>query len=309
MKRFVPHMLGATEIAFRKKQGENNVRVLLTGNAGRIGQWQTKFLREAGYEIRTFDRVAKKKEWDWEHISGDLRDLTTIRNLMSGIDAVVHLGAIAYDQRGNDEGVFGTNVMGTWNVLQAGLEADVKKFMLFSSVNALGAVGGHRSPVHLPIADDYPRHPMSPYQLSKHVIEEMATTFSAKHGVQTISFRPGWVATPDDYDRISKHETKNDHWAKTEFWGYVDIRDVCEAVMRGLKNETIVNDAFLLMAADTMVKTPTRDLVEQFWPEIEWSGDRDAYFADNPYRSLFDTSHSAEVLGWTPKFSWRDARG
>ena len=282
------------------------MRILLTGSAGRIGQRQTKYLLEAGYEIRTFDKTAKKKEWDWEHISGDLRDLTTVRNLMSGIDAVVHMGAIANDQRGNDEGVFGTNVMGTWNILQAGLEAGVRKYVLFSSVNALGAVGGHRSPVHLPIGDDYPRHPMTPYQLSKHVGEDMGSSFSAKHGIQAISFRPGYVTLPENYKDMVNHKKENDKWGKTEFWGYIDIRDVCNAVMLALKNETIKADAFLLMASDTSVSTPSRELVEEFWGEIPWIGDKGNYFAENPNRSLFDTTHSAEVLGWKPEHSWRN---
>ncbi len=282
------------------------MRILLTGSAGRIGRWQTKYLLEAGHEIRTFDRPAKKKNWDWEHISGDLRDLAAVRNLMNGIEAVVHLGAIAYDQPGNDEGVFNTNVLGTWNVLQAGLEAEVKKFILFSSVNALGAVGGHRAPVHLPIADDYPRHPMSSYQLSKHLGEEIGASFHAKHGVQVISLRPGFVALPENYERLTKREKKDDHWGKSEFWGYVDIRDVCNAVMLGLNNETIGADAFLLMANDTDVQTPSRELVEEFWSEIPWIGDKDAYFAENPNRSLFDTMHAAEVLGWKPEHSWRN---
>lgn len=282
------------------------MRVLVTGNAGHIGREQVRLLREAGYEVRTFDRVAGARDWDWEHIPGDLRDLETVRRAMHRIDAVVHLGAIPSDRRGSGEDVMDVNVRGTWNILMACVEAGVERVVNFSSINALGCVGGHKPGIQLPITDAYPRHPMSPYQLSKHLGEEMCRSFTDKHGLITISLRPGAVIAHEHYTRYHEwSEERRIEWERDEYWAYVDRRDVCEATLLALNAENIQNDAFLLLADDTTLKTPSIELIDRYYKDVPWIVDRDAYFADNPNRSLIDCTHAKEALGWSPKHSWR----
>jgi nucleoside-diphosphate-sugar epimerase len=277
----------------------------VTGSAGRIGREQVRVLREAGYDLRTFDRQARGKDEDWEHISGDLRDIYTVRRAVEDMEAVVHLGAIPHDT-GNDEEVLSINVQGTWNVLLACAEAGVARVVYFSSVNALGCVGGYRPAQYLPIDDDYPRHPFSAYQISKHLGEEMCRAFSNRHGLITVALRPVFVTNP-------RHSARYRNWGfhtrpdrlPEEYWAYVDVRDVCDATLCSLSLET-THDAFLLTADDTTQETPTAELVEKFYPDTPWKTDRDAYLAGNSHRSLFDCSHAKQQLGWQPKHSWRD---
>jgi nucleoside-diphosphate-sugar epimerase len=283
------------------------LRVLVTGNAGHIGKWLTKALREAGYELKTLDRTAAHRGDEWEHIPGDLRDMDAVRKAVQGVDAVAHLGAIASDRRGSGDDVLSVNVQGTWNVLLACVEAGVSRVVYFSSINALGCVGGHRPALYLPIDDAYPRHPMSPYQLSKHLGEEICRSFTNKHGIVTVCLRPGFVAGPDQYRWFREAPPqRGPEWGKVEYWAYVDIRDVVEATLLSLKAEKILHDAFLLMADDTTTTTPTAELIEKHYPDTPWKQDRAAWLADNPYRTLMDCTHAKEVLGWQPKHSWRE---
>jgi UDP-glucose 4-epimerase len=283
------------------------LRVLVTGCMGHIGREQVKVLQEAGYEVRTTDRAAAKRGDDWEHLPGDLRDLDFIRRAVQGVDMVAHLGAIASDRRGGSDDVFSVNVQGTWNVLLAAQEAGVSRVVAFSSINALGCVGGHRPAQYLPIDDEYPRHPLSPYQLSKHLGEETCRYFSEKFGMVTICLRPAFVATPEHYPNFrNRPPGAPSDWAKNEYWGYVDRRDVCDAVLLSLTVENVLHDAFLLFGDDTTLNIPTLEAVEQHYPDTPWKQDRDTYFANNPYRSLFDCSHAKQVLGWQPKHSWRE---
>jgi UDP-glucose 4-epimerase len=284
------------------------VRVLVTGSAGHIGREQVKVLQAAGYEVRTTDRVAAQRGDDWEHLPGDLRDLDFIRRAVQGMDAVAHLGAIASDRRGASEDVMAVNVQGTWNVLLAAQEAGVPRVVAFSSINALGCVGGHRPAQYLPIDDAYPHHPLSPYQLSKHIGEEICRYFSEKFGMVTICLRPAYVAAPDHYKSFRDYPVEiRAEGSKVEYWGYVDRRDVCEATLLSLTVENVLHDAFLLFADDTILDTPTLEAVEKHYPDTPWKQDKAAYFADNPYRSMFDCSHAKQVLGWQPKHSWREA--
>lgn len=166
------------------------MRILVTGSAGHIGREQVRVLREAGHEIRTLDRVAQKKSEVGEHFVGDLRDLDTVRRAVAGMDAIVHLGAIPNDRRGAEEQILSINVQGTWNILLACVEAEVGRVVNFSSINALGCVGERRTIDAFPITDALPHYPMSPYQISKHIGEELCALFAARHGIVTISLRP-----------------------------------------------------------------------------------------------------------------------
>ena len=310
-----------------------SVRVLVTGSAGRIGRWQVEALRIAGYEVRTLDRAAQGKKEEkvrieGEHIPGDLRDINTVRRAVQGVDAVLHLGALASDRAGTAEDVLTVNAQGTWNVLLACVEARVERLVYFSSVNALGAVGGHRPAGYLPIDDAYPRHPMSPYQLSKHLSEEACRSFTDKYGLVTVCLRPVFVTLPEHYARWREHRANvSSEWQKVEYWAYVDIRDVCAAGLLGLTAQNVTHDAFLLSADDTTQETSTAELVDRYYPDTPWKAHlpeggsalvllhsdapayrtaRDAYLADDPHRSLMDCSHAKQVLGWQPQHSWRE---
>ncbi len=284
------------------------MRLLVTGSNGFIGQELVKRLLAEGYTLRTFDRTASPAT-EWEHVAGDLRDVYTVRRLVQGVDAVVHLGAMSSDRRNAADEVLAVNVQGTWNVLQACAEAGVGRVVYFSSINALGCVGGHRPPEYLPVDDFHPRHPMTAYQLSKHLAEEVCRSYTERYGIVTICFRPAFVlntAQPIPWWRRFPAEARVE-WGKDELWAYVDIQDVCDAVLLALKAEGIQHDAFLLSAKDTSLDIPTAELVQKYWSHLPWRGDLAAYVADNPYRALIDTSHAAQALGWEAKRSWRDA--
>jgi nucleoside-diphosphate-sugar epimerase len=285
------------------------MRVLVTGSEGHIGQAQVKTLLEAGYELRTFDRTARGKATDWEHLPGDLRDVLAVRRAVQGMDAVVHLGAIASDRQGGADDLLAVNVQGTLNLLLACVEAGVERVISFSSINALGCVGGYRPAQYLPIDDAYPRHPLSPYQLSKHLGEEACRSFTDRHGIVTLCMRPVFVTGGERTGWWRRFRPdQNVEWGKDEYWAYVDIHDVCEATLLGLTVQNVSHDAFLLTAEDTSLDVPTAELVDRYYPDTPWKQDRAAYLAENPHRSLMDSSHARQVLGWQPKHSRREAR-
>lgn len=285
------------------------MRVLVTGAGGKIGREILTAVQDAGYEVRTFDRQAKRGGDDWEHVVGDMRDVAAVRRAAQGMDAVVHMAAISHDRYGSQEDIYAVNVLGTLHMLQACLEADIERMVFFSSVNALGCFQGHRLPDYFPVDDAHPRHPMSAYQLSKHLGEEACRSFTEAHGIATICLRPAYVAHPNEYASWAKpfwQERQETTWFKGDYWSYVDIRDVCDATLRALRQENATHDGFLLCATDTMMLKTTAELVDAQYPSVPWRADRADYLAADPHRSLVNCSHALEVLGWLPKHSWRE---
>lgn len=283
------------------------MRVLVTGSAGRIGVEVVRDLTSRGYVLRTFDRQAAPPEACVDHCPGDVRDILDVRRTVQGMDAVVHLAAVPNDRRGGADDVLATNVQGTWNVLLACHEAGVKRVVLMSSINSLGNFGGHKPSAYLPIDDAYPHHPMTPYQMSKHLAEELCRMFSHAHGMITICLRPVGVTFPDQYVRWREQRSSwRREWGRIDYWSYVDVRDVCEAVARSLEADHIQHDCFILAAPDTFSETPTAELIAEHYPDTPWNVDRDEFLARSPYISVLDCSHIENVLGWKPMRSWRE---
>lgn len=279
--------------------------VLLTGSEGALGVHLGRHLREHGYRVRGLDLRAGTVEG--EHVVADLLDLDAVRTAMTGINAIVHAGAIPWDREDSSR-VVSTNVVGTFNALQAAVEAGVERFVGLSSINAQGSSGGWRETAYLPIDDDYPHHPMTPYQLSKHLMEEACRSFSERYPLVTICLRPVFVVHPANPNLDGLGTAAFVEPWRDEYWAYVDVRDVADAVVRSLQVQGLRHDRFLLSARDTSVPDETRALVAREYPGVPWpTVDPERYFAGDPFRSLIDCSHAHEVLGWQPRHSWRDA--
>ncbi|MFN8446114.1 MAG: NAD(P)-dependent oxidoreductase [Caldilineaceae bacterium] len=290
------------------------MKILVTGAEGRIGRNLPPLLLEAGHEVRTLDLVAHKGKADWEHIPGDLCDPFTVRRALQGVDAVIHAGAVPFDI-GDSTHLMQINVNGTWNVLNGAMESGIERVIYFSSINAQGSVKGHWPCEYLPIDDNYPHHPATPYQLSKHLGEEMCRSFSERWGMVTLCIRPVWVWDPEllGWFRGGGMNDFDEQW-KNEYWAYVDMRDLCDATLRCVTfNDfapgAVKHDAFLISADDTTSLVPSEELVQRAYPTTPWrKGERAEYFANNPHRSLIDCSHAKTTLGWQPKYSWKDEK-
>lgn len=282
------------------------MKVLVTGCQGGLGQPLVRQLVAEGYLVRGFDLAAAGPA-GIEYLQGDLRDEGAVRRAVHGVDAVLHLGAIAADRPGHEGEVLSINVQGTWNVLLACVRELVPRAVCFSSINALGCVLGHRPAAYLPIDDAYPHHPMSAYQLSKHLAEEACRTFSERYGLVTPCLRPVWVSTPEVSAMWEgwRRDGRMDERMRHQYWVWADQRDLVQAALCALRAPLAGHDAFLVAAEDSITHTPTRELVARCFPDTPWRQDPDRYLAGNAHRGLVDTSHARQVLGWVPRHSWR----
>ena len=91
-------------------------RVLVTGASGRVGRHVVGALVD-DHEVTVLDLAPPVQ--DVPFIEGNVLDLDTVRASMAGQDAVIHLAGIDLGVPAEPEAYFGTNVMGTWNAVQA----------------------------------------------------------------------------------------------------------------------------------------------------------------------------------------------
>ena len=278
------------------------MRIFVTGSQGGIGRHLCQRLIGDGHEVVGFDQA------DGAPTRGDLRDYMTVRDAMAGCDAVAHLGAIPGPVAGKEEAVLASNAQGTWNVLLACVHHGISRAVCFSSVNAFGCFGVARTPPYLPGDDETPRDNRNVYQLAKQFVEETGEFFSRVHGMDVFCLRPVYCPQPSAYANWNHWDpsTTPSKAALSEFFSYVDVRDVCDATVRALTHDIHGYAAFLLAADDTTVDVPTAELVERFYADIPWTTDQAAWLARGTHAGLIDCRVAKQLLGWQPTHSWRD---
>jgi UDP-glucose 4-epimerase len=169
-------------------------RVLVTGGAGFIGSNLTDRLLAEGHEVTVVDDLSTGKLHNLHEarrnpdlpLSFQRVDITS--NALERVfekfspEVVLHLAAQIDVRRSVEDPVRDAlvNLVGTVNLLESSRRHGVRKIVTATSV----AVYGEPSPEELPIAEDYPGHPQSPYGASKRGAEEYLYTYEALYGLR-----------------------------------------------------------------------------------------------------------------------------
>jgi dihydroflavonol-4-reductase len=121
------------------------MRVLVTGGTGFVGGWTAKAIADAGHSVRFLVRTPAKLQTSVaklgvdvsDHVVGDIRDRDSVRNALTGCDAVVHSAAlVATDPRQTPQ-MLSTNMDGARNVLGQAVQLGLDPVVHVSSFTAL----------------------------------------------------------------------------------------------------------------------------------------------------------------------------
>jgi UDP-glucose 4-epimerase len=167
--------------------------ILVTGGAGYIGSHAVLALQRVGYEVIVLDNLVHGHRDIVENvlqvklIVGDIGDRALLDHVFSTypITAVMHFAAyIAVGESVTDPAkYYRNNVVGTLTLLEAMVAASIKQ-LVFSSTCALYGV-----PKTIPLVEDHPQDPISPYAASKQMVERILADFDTAFGLKSVSFR------------------------------------------------------------------------------------------------------------------------
>ena len=173
-------------------------KVLVTGAGGFIGSHVTERLVHAGAQVRALVHYNSRNDWGMlellpeellNHIEvfpGDLTDPILVNRAVAGCQVVFHLGAliaIPYSYQAPRQFV-DTNVVGTLNVLQACLDAEVDKVVHTSTSETYGSAR------YSPMDEAHPLQGQSPYAASKIAADKLAESFYCSFGLPVATIRP-----------------------------------------------------------------------------------------------------------------------
>ena len=211
---------------------------LVTGATGLVGNNLVRHLLRIGRPVRAlvFGDGACLDGLDIERVAGDIRDPACVRQAMQGAEAVYHLAAaISIDDDHRRAGLTSVNVEGTANVVQACLDAGVRRLVHFSSIHALSyhprnrAIDESRS-----LALDPERH--LPYDHAK-AKGEMSVLEGVERGLDAVILNPVGIFGPYDFGPSTGGELllqlgrrKLPVLVKGGFY-WVDVRDVVQAAV------------------------------------------------------------------------------
>lgn len=168
------------------------MRVLVTGGAGFIGSHLVDALLRDGRRVRVLDNLSSGHRENLpathpllEFIEGDIRDRDTVSACARGVDAVVHLAAVASVQASVEDpiGTHETNLDGTLHVLLAAQKAGARRFLYASSAAVYGDAQ------RFPICESAPLAPVTPYAIDKLAGEYYLAYFGRRYGLSTTAFR------------------------------------------------------------------------------------------------------------------------
>lgn len=159
----------------------------ITGGTGFIGAHLVQELVRLGQRITVIDRApgAVVPKNNVRFVRADVQQFADIKSALAGSDFVIHLAAQVSVPRSvqNPQETLQINVQGTENVLEAALQAGVKKVVFASS----SAVYGNGADV--PYAETAPLEFKSPYALSKYLGEKLCRHYTEVFGLHTVMWR------------------------------------------------------------------------------------------------------------------------
>ena len=167
------------------------MKYLVTGGAGFIGSHLVDRLINEGHKVVVVDNESANSngQFYWNKAATnhklDICDYETIHELFEGVDVVFHLAAEARIQPSiiNPRLTVETNVMGTFNVLEACRHHSVKRLVYSSTSSAYGL---KNSP---PLLETMKKDCLTPYSVTKTCGEELCAMYTKLYGIETVSFR------------------------------------------------------------------------------------------------------------------------
>jgi len=169
-------------------------KVFVTGSTGFIGSALIKKLLERGFSVRALKRnVPTEAKPNLEYFSGDITDIESLRNSMSGCSYVFHLAAYAKNWVADPQTYTRVNIDGTKNVFAVAQELNVERIVWTSTIVTLGftppgVVGNEQMPRQS-------EHCFTEYERTKTIMEREAAQW-IKNGLPLVIVNPTRVFGP-----------------------------------------------------------------------------------------------------------------
>jgi UDP-glucose 4-epimerase len=294
--------------------------VLVTGGAGFVGSHLCWQLADQGYRVRVLDNLRRANlpavqplidDGRVELLDGDIRYRGVVDDAVAGAEIVVHLAATSINrsQAAPAESV-DVDVVGSENVFAAAVTAGARRVVFASSASVYGP------PQALPMTEDDPLRPQTPYCLGKLAGEHLLQYYGRAGGLEWNILRFFNVYGPGQHTdayytgvasiflgRLLNAEPPIVDGTGEQTMDMVHVRDVARAIVCAMESPTSGHICNIGTATQTSVAELARLLIEAVGLDIE------PEFRSRPVlvtRREADIRRAAEHLGWKPEIDVRE---
>jgi nucleoside-diphosphate-sugar epimerase len=291
------------------------MRIFFTGGSGKAGRHVAPFLAEQGHQVTNADLVPLGHP-AVDDLTVDLTEIGETYSALAGLarfdelepattpayDAVVHFAAIPRILLTSDARTYATNVLSTYNVLEASTRLGIRKVVFASSETTYGIcfAQGERRPLYVPVDEEHPTVPEDSYAMSKVANEVTARSFQARTGADVYGLRINNVIEPGEYAEMFPPFLEDPALRRRNLFAYIDARDLGQMVQRCLDVDGLGYEVFNVANADMSVAATTDEVRERFYDGVELRrpmGRNETFYSIDKARDL---------LGFSPQYSWRD---
>lgn len=299
---------------------EGNKKVLVTGADGFIGSHLTELLLEEGYEVRALSVYNSFNYWGWlddikhprlEVVSGDVRDAAFCRHITQGCDTVFHLAAliaIPYSYVA-PESYVDTNIKGTLNMCQAALDHNVRRLIVTSTSEVYGTAR------YVPIDENHPRQPQSPYSATKIGADAIAKSFYNAFNLPVTIARPFNTYGPRQSARAiiptiitqianGVREIKVGDLSPTRDFNFV--KDTCRGFLAIARAEGVEGEEInIATGTEVTMKQTLMKIAEIMDADINWVVDPERIRPSKSevFRLCGDNTKIETLTDWRPEWS------
>ncbi len=299
---------------------EGNKKVLVTGADGFIGSHLTELLLEEGYEVRALSVYNSFNYWGWlddikhprlEVVSGDVRDAAFCRHITQGCDTVFHLAAliaIPYSYVA-PESYVDTNIKGTLNMCQAALDHNVRRLIVTSTSEVYGTAR------YVPIDENHPRQPQSPYSATKIGADAIAKSFYNAFNLPVTIARPFNTYGPRQSARAiiptiitqianGVREIKVGDLSPTRDFNFV--KDTCRGFLSIARAEGVEGEEInIATGTEVTMKQTLMKIAEIMDADINWVVDPERIRPSKSevFRLCGDNTKIETLTDWRPEWS------
>ena len=293
------------------------MKVLITGSSGQFARFVIRELSDR-YDLLLTSRHSPPKEFaplSW--LQADLTCFEDCQRVMQGIDAIQHVAAqpqpsdhpqlrTQFASKGIPfDATFTTNLLGTYYLMQAAVEAGVQTVVMTGSNCALGhgfRISETPFPIQaLPIDEQHPCYPEDSYSFSKRAGEDLLASYSRAYGIRTYVTRPAGIRTEAQRQQMAMTAKPAQGWDPW-FWSWVVSEDLARAqrLLMEAAADLPVHDVYFVNSDDTHALEPSRELIERFKPELSaWAEQL------RGHQAFICCDKLKKQLGWAPATSWR----
>ena len=302
----------------------NKKNILVTGADGFIGSHLVEMLLAQGHSVKALSYYNSFNHWGWleevpqneslEIITGDIRDGGYCRAITKGIDIIYHLAAliaIPYSYKAPDSYV-DTNIKGTVNICQAALENNVDRLIHTSTSEVYGTAK------YVPIDEQHPLQPQSPYSASKIAADAMAMSFYHAFNMPITIVRPFNTYGPRQSARAiiptiitqiaaGKKEIKLGNLTPTRDFNYIE--DTCRGFLAAANSDNTVGEIVNVGSNFEISMLDTVNMIKEIMgSDVEFVQDevRVRSASTEVYRLFCDNAKLKALTGFEPQYSLRD---